>query len=176
MQTKSHRDLTGTVCTAVFSDDETRRFDVLWRWADGPLLTACLLNPAMLEAHEPDHTGRGIVARARRWGFDGARIVNLFTLRTKDPSVMLAHPDPVGPQPDADSFIIRAMRRAGQEGAPFIAGWGHDGCHLHRDEQVRALARQIGIPLMAFRLNANGSPAHPARLGYGLSLVPYLEA
>lgn len=176
MITKSHRDLAGTTCTAVFSDDLARRYDVVWRWRDGQLLTCCLLNPAMLEAHEPDHTGAAIVARARRWGYAGARIVNPFTIRTADPTVMLTHPDPVGPQPDADSFIIRAMRSAGRDGSPFLVGWGHHGQHLGRDEQICQLARMIAIPLLAFRLNADGSPSHPARLGHDLRPVPYRPA
>lgn len=161
-------------CEAVFSDDKTRRYDCVWRWAEGQLLTACLLNPAMLEVDQPDHTGRGIVDRARRLGFGGARIVNLFTIRTKDPPVMLAHPDPVGP--GADDWIIYAMRAAGRDGSPFVAGWGQDGIHLRRDEQVRKFAKLVGVPLWAFRLNGNGSPAHPARLAHGLPLVLYQSA
>jgi hypothetical protein len=174
MITRTHRDLGGTTCTAVFSDDETRRYDVVWRWADGPLLTACLLNPAMLEVDEPDHTGAGIVARARKWGYRGARIVNPFTIRTPDPAVMKAHPDPVGPM--ADEYIIRAMKAAAHDGGPFVVGWGHHGRHLGRDQQICQLARMIRVPLMAFRLNDDGSPSHPARLGHDLRPVLFQPA
>lgn len=169
-----HQDLAGTVCHATFSEDMTRRFDVLWRWKPGPILTACLLNPAMLEVDEPDHTGAAIVARARKWGYCGARIVNPFTIRTPDPEVMKRHPDPVGP--DADRFLIKAMKEAGNDGSPFIVGWGKDGSHLGRDAEVCKLAKMIGIPLMAFRLNQDGSPSHPARLGHGLIPIVWRAA
>lgn len=163
-----------TTCVAVFNDDRTRRFDVVWRWRHGPLFTACLLNPAMLTAATNDHTGLGIVERAKRRGFAGARIVNLFTLRTADPAIMRAHPDPVGAE--ANEYIIRAMKAAGQDGSPFVAGWGADGGHLGRNGEVCDLARMIGIPLHAFKVNKGGSPAHPARLGYELPLVKWREA
>jgi hypothetical protein len=166
MKTKTHKDLAGTTCVAVFSDDLAHRMDVVWRWKPGPIFTACLLNPAMLEVDQPDHTGAAIVARARRWGFAGARIVNPFTIRTADPEVMKAHPAPVHPR--ADEYLLRAMEGAADDGSPFVAGWGKDGCHLGRDAEVIELARVAGIPLMAFRINIDGSPSHPARLGYDL--------
>lgn len=174
MKIKTHHDLAGATCTAVFSDDDLRRYDVLWRWAPGRLLTCCLLNPAMLEVDEPDHTARVICGRARRMGLAGARIVNEFTIRTADPAIMKAYPDPAGPE--ADEFIVRAMKAAGRDGSPFIVGWGQHGRHLGRDEQVCRLAKLVGVDLMAFRINQDGSPAHPARLAYGPTPVLYREA
>lgn len=174
MKEVTHTDLAGTTCRVVFSDDKTHRYLAEWRWKPGPVLTACLLNPAMLEVDEPDHTGAGIVARARKWGFCGARIVNAFTLRTADPEVMKRHPDPIGPE--ADRFILEAMRQAFDDGSPFIVGWGKDGAHLGRDREIAALAERVGLPLMAFKLNNDGSPTHPARLGYDLRPVVWRPA
>lgn len=175
MKTERHVDLSGCTTVAVFDDDKTRRFDFLCRWKPGPIITACLLNPAMLEVDQPDHTGAAIIARARKWGYAGARIVNPFTIRTADPEVMKAHPDPIG-NPEADRFIVRAMKASGNDGSPFIVGWGKDGSHLGRDEEIATLAKMIRIPLMAFRVNHDGSPTHPARLAHDLPLIVWRPA
>lgn len=175
MKTETHRDLAGTTCTAVFDDEKLRRFDVVWRWKDGPLLTACLINPAMLEVDQPDHTGAAIVARARKWGFAGARIVNPFTIRTQNPNDIYRHADPVGGA-EADGFIVRALKACGSDGAPFIAGWSSYGAHLDRAAQIEKLAKLVGVSVMAFRLNADGTPSHPARLGHDLVPIVYRPA
>lgn len=164
MNILTHTDLGGQTCRVVFNEDLTRRYDVTWVWAKGPLLTFCLLNPSTLDHRMLDPTGKGVLARARRWGFGGARIVNPFTVRTELPKEMLKHPDPIGPL--ADDFLRGAMMDSFNDGSPFICGWGTNGKHIGRDIEVMALASNVGLKLMALAINDDGSPKHPLYIAH----------
>lgn len=164
MKIMTHTDLGGQTCRVVFSEDMTRRFDVTWVWAPGPILTFCLLNPSTLDHQTMDPTGMGVINRGRRWGFGGARIVNAFTIRTPRPNEMLRHHDPVGRH--ADKFLTMAMQDSFNDGSPFICGWGPKGKHRTRDLVIRAMAAQMGLPLMALAINQDGTPQHPLYIAH----------
>lgn len=75
----------------------------------------------------------------------------VFAFRTKDPEVMKAAPDPVGPENNAS--LMELARKAGI----VIAAWGNDGAFLGRSLVVRTM-----IPnLSCLNLNKTGEPAHP---------------
>ena len=78
-------------------------------------------------------------------------MANVFAFRTKDPEVMKAAPDPVGPENNAS--LMELARKAGI----VIAAWGNDGAFLGRSLVVRTM-----IPnLSCLNLNKTGEPAHP---------------
>lgn len=164
----------GMICNVVFSDDERHRLDVVWTWDEGPILCFCLLNPSTLDHRQNDPTGRGVVARARKWGFGGARIVNEFTLRTPTPSVMLKEGMPN--VPGADEYLRGAMIGQMQTGAPFIMGAGRHGSHRGRDREIHAMAEFLGCPLWCLVQNDDGTPKHPLYIAHEIKPKPWSPA
>ena len=60
------------------------------RWAEGPPLVVCMLNPSTADAEEDDPTIRRCVGFAKRDGFAALEVVNLFAFRATDPKAMWA--------------------------------------------------------------------------------------
>ena len=112
-----------------------------------PTMTFVLLNPSTADAVELDQTLRRCVNFAKRDGFGGMLIVNLYAFRSTSPKVMKAAADPVGPEND------RVL--AGVSGT-VVAGWGN---HAHPGRVAQAVA--LLPPLYALGVNKSGAPTHP---------------
>lgn len=112
-----------------------------------PIITFVLLNPSTADAVELDPTMRRCVGFAKREGYGGMKIVNLYAFRTKDPKEMLAAVDPVGPE--NDGVLARVA-------GTVVAGWGTNASPA-RVAHVLALLPQ----LHALGLTKNGHPRHP---------------
>ena len=82
-----------------------------------PTITFVLLNPSTADAVKLDPTLRRCVGFAKREGYGGMVILNLYAFRTKDPKVMMAAADPVGPDND------RVLADVAGTGT-VVAGWG----------------------------------------------------
>jgi len=111
------------------------------------------LNPSVADEQQLDPTLRRCVSFAKKWGYDGIEVANLFAFRATDPKVMLAEPDPVGP--DNDARIREAAWRAGI----IVAAWGVHGAHQGRDKIVRDLLRDRGVVCLG--KTKEGFPRHP---------------
>lgn len=165
--TLTRTDLTGMRCTAVFSPCEQYRYDLVWQWDDSkPLLTFWLLNPSTATHEELDNTVKGLIKRARHWGYGGVRVINLFGFRATDPADMKKQDDPVGP--DNDRVIAQALQDAFETGVPIICGWGAHGSHRDRDTECRLMAIDRDVRTMFLELNADGSPKHPLYIKHDL--------
>ena len=105
-----------------------------------------LLNPSTADAVKLDPTLRRCVGFAKREGYGGMVILNLYAFRTKDPKVMMAAADPVGP--DNDRVL------AGATGT-VVAGWGTNA------DPVRVI-RALALPpqLHALGVTKDGHPRH----------------
>lgn len=112
-----------------------------------PVITFVLLNPSTADAVELDPTLRRCVGFAKRDGFGGMTIVNLYAFRTKSPKVMLAANDPVGPEND---------RVLGEVTGMVVAGWGTNADPA-RVAQVLALLPRVH----ALGVTKDGHPRHP---------------
>lgn len=112
-----------------------------------PSITFVLLNPSTADAEQLDPTLRRCVSFAKREGYGGMVIVNLYAFRTKSPKLMKAAADPVGPEND------RVL--AGVTGT-VVAGWGTNA-DAARVAQVVALLP----PLRALGVTKMGHPQHP---------------
>jgi len=131
---------------------------MLWRiWSDSlPLLVVIMLNPSTADHESDDKTITGLITRARRWGYGGLLVVNLFALRSKEPDEMLAHAAPIGPEND------RAIKLAlTQNRHMVLCAWGTDGLHLNREVEVKCVISESGAKPYALKLCANGAPGHP---------------
>ena len=81
------------------------RYDLQRRWGEGPAVVFIGLNPSTADATVDDRTIGRMVGFATSWGRSAITVVNLFALRSKDPALLRAHSDPVGPDNDA---VLRA--------------------------------------------------------------------
>jgi hypothetical protein len=121
----------------------------------GGVVTFIGLNPSTADAVQDDATIRVCVAYARRWGFGGICMLNLFAFRARKPKDMLAAEDPVGPEND---YHIEYLAARSTE---VIAAWGAHGKHLAREAAVVSL---LGRQLKCLSSNKDGSPHHPLYL------------
>ncbi len=113
-----------------------------------------MLNPSTADATVDDPTIRRIVGFSQSWGWGGAKVYNLFALRSPTPSALKQHPDPVGPDNDGHLAAITP-------GLPIIAAWGQWGDHLNRARGVCTALAAAGHTLQCVGMNKGGSPKHP---------------
>lgn len=157
---------------AAFSPCRTWRYE-LWRtWNPlGRQLVMIMLNPSTADELTNDPTIERCERRARRHGFGGLRVFNIFAFRATDPDDMKGAADPVGPQNDEyiESAFKLAKMHAMLRQEPsylFCAGWGVHGSYLGRDHQVQGLAQEHGIQLHCLGTTKEGQPRHPLYVGY----------
>lgn len=85
-----------------------------------------MLNPSTADSFVNDATIRKCMAFTARWGYAGMTVVNAFGLRSRDPKLLMAHPDPVGPENDAHIRMVLRSHPSMDE-MPLtliIAAWG----------------------------------------------------
>jgi hypothetical protein len=132
-------------------------------WGDGPLLDWVLLNPSIADADLDDPSTRRCLRFARKWGYDGMRVTNLYALRSTDPDQLAVAPDPFGP---SNARYLRAAR-----GEVTIVGWGAHRMVAAYQHWSALLARKASFKCLGF--NADGSPKHPLYLSYMARLRPW---
>lgn len=129
-----------------------------------------MLNPSTADETEPDATITRCILRAKRLGYGGLEVVNIFALRSTDPEVLYGHADPVGPE--NDKHIVAVCDTALETGGQIILGWGKHGVIGRRGEAVRRMLDDRQINTYALVINKDGSPKHP--LYIALDLEPKL--
>lgn len=159
----------GDMNGALFSDDGLHRLR-LWRVWDPalPVLVWCLLNPSVAGAERSDLTLAKCIGFAKRNGYGGVILVNLYTLIATDPFVLRQRLNRAN-VPDADEHIRWACT------APLLSkvavGWGskpwaHQRA-MHVLNYIRILRRGQVLCLGTTR---DGYPKHPSRIWYGVPL------
>jgi hypothetical protein len=108
------------------------------------MITFVLLNPSTTDAVQLDPTLRRCVGFAKREGYGGMVILNLCAFRTKDPKVMMAATDPVGP--DNDRVLADVT-------GTVVAGWG-----TNADPARVARALALLPRLHALSVTKDGTP------------------
>ena len=148
-----HMDLSlDTLRSAGFSRCGRYRYWLRRIW--DPALTHCVfigLNPSTADATEDDPTLRRCISFARKWGYGSLLMVNLFSLRATDPSVLKLAADPVGPRTDL------WLRRATAETDTIVAAWGNGGLLMNRAMTVHQMLKNP----YCLGLTALGMPRHP---------------
>lgn len=144
--------------SAVISGDHRYRYRLTRYWEfSKPTLGFIMLNPSTADGEEDDATIIKCVKYARRWGYGGLMVCNLYALRSTDPRGLWRAADPVGPANDRYLTLMFAM--AASSGTAIIAGWGNNA----RPDRIQEV---LGLPLAtkhlyALEVNQNGSPKHP---------------
>lgn len=159
------------VKTAELSADGVYRYDLTRRWGSSGLLTFVMLNPSTADADVDDPTIRRCMGFARRDGFGGIRVVNLYALRTTRPVHLWEHADPVGPENDLT--ISDALDRAAFADMPVVCAWGANA-RPDRVAWFRELAAEDQpVDLVALRVTKAGAPGHPLYLPASAPLKPW---
>jgi hypothetical protein len=142
-------------CGATLSPCRTYRYS-LWRvWEpDKGMVAFCGLNPSTADETVDDPTIRRCIGFARDWGYGGLYMLNLFAFRTKNPKVMKAAADPVGPENDATLADYQ------KKGVLIVAAWGIDGVFKGRADYVLKNVLVHG-PLKCLGRTKDGQPKHP---------------
>lgn len=161
----------GMVKGAEISPCGTYRYR-LWRhWGDSyRRLTFVMLNPSTADAKDDDPTIRKCMGFARRLGYSGISIVNLFALRATDPRELTKAEDPVGPEND------ETLRTALATAHRFVVAWGASTkakkvFQPRRDwfvEECRPLIDDGRA--LCLGTTKSGEPRHPLMLSYDTSL------
>lgn len=147
-----------TVGTAVLSADETYRYVLTRRWAEGPKLLWMMLNPSTADAMTDDRTISQCIHFTRAHGFDGLTVVNLYALRATNPDELDGHPDPVGPDND---HWIKALAETHNTA---VMAWGAHRPNLHEPRVIKVLGVLWATQKWCFGKTKDGSPRHPCRL------------
>ena len=79
-------------------------------------------------------------------------MVNLYAVRSTDPTQLAKFRDPVGP--DNDEAIASMVGGA----ELVVVAWGNQG---HRSERAGEVLRLIGSPVHCLGRTATGAPRHP---------------
>lgn len=101
-----------------------------------------------------DATIRKCMGSARRWGYSGIRVFNLFACRATSPTDLSMAEDPIGPTNDK---VIQQICRQ-----DCIVAWGNHGVFRDRASEVLQILR--GRPY-CIGITTKGQPKHPARVG-----------
>jgi len=121
------------------------------------------LNPSTANEEVDDPTIRRCVNYAKKWGYGGFMMVNLFAYRTTLPSNLKKVKYPVGSE--NDKYIVTLSKKADIT----VAAWGNNGDFYSRDKEVLSLVPS----LMCLKINKSGQPAHPLYLKKGLKLTKF---
>ncbi len=143
------------------------RYELYRDWRDEPRLISpttwnqnalfIMLNPSTADHKEDDPTVAKCIRLARRWGFGGIEVRNIFAYRSTDPDKLTKVEDPIGP--DNDLRIIEAVTASTT--AVVVAAWGNGGIFLKRGSQVRETLYQLKRTVHCFGITDLGQPGHP---------------
>lgn len=153
---------------ARFSRCRTWRY-LLWRrWeTDAKMCAFVMLNPSSATESEIDPTVRRCIGFARRWGYGGLYVLNIFSLRATYPKEIYRHPDPVGPENDATIEEICPLADK------VICAWGNHGLLNGRGQAVKQKIARLGCTPLCFEITSKGEPKHPLYVGYAVSPFPF---
>lgn len=144
---------------AIISSDGRYRYKLgrYWTQRKAPLVWI-MLNPSTADAEKDDHTIRRCISFAKRWGFGGIEVYNLFALRSRHPTSIEMADDPVGPENDD---WLKAAARSGRK---IVAAWG--ACRTLRQSQraahvMKLLVRFRNAFPVSLGVTKTGDPRHP---------------
>jgi hypothetical protein len=153
--------------TALFSSCGRFRYRLGWRWGEGPTVAFVLLNPSSADAQVDDPTVRRCIDFARRLGFGGLEVVNLYAYVATDPGDLRRAGYLVGPE--NDRHIIEAVA----EREKVVLAWGVHAGRRERPGKVLRVLRDAGVVPYCLRVTGSGHPEHPLRLPKGCGLQPF---
>jgi hypothetical protein len=164
--------------TQVLSNDDVYEYRADRWWAEGPRLVFVGCNPSLITWQTDaglDPTSANCEAIARRDGYGGVTMLNLWALRSTDPRKLRDHLDPIGPG-WAESFD----EAVGDVG--FVVGaWGTApsgaGARVarHRIDEVVDHLVELRLEVRCVGQTAAGEPRHLSLRGVSRVALPTLQ-
>ena len=138
--------------SAVISKCEQYRYELRRVWDESaPLVLFIGLNPSTADGSTDDNTSRVCINYAKRWGYGGLLLGNLFAYRSKDQSALYTASDPIGPENDTWLRKLQAHAKL------VVCAWTNTGSYMGRDQAVLKFLRE---PHCLVKLKS-GRPGHP---------------
>jgi hypothetical protein len=153
---------------ASFSEDRTHRY-ALWRdWAPGARCLFIGLNPSVADHEKDDPTIRKCIGFAKRWGYNGIYMLNLFTQITTDPKQL--KPEPL----TAEAW--RSMAGDACSAGKVICCWGAFKEAENGLERIKHCLQFAGVrTVYCLGRTTSGAPRHPSRIAYATKLEVFAE-
>lgn len=153
---------------AVISPDGLYRYSLSRSWGSGETMAWIMLNPSTADGREDDPTIRRCMGFARREGYDGIEVINLYGLRATKPAHLLHHPDPEGP----DNLTMWHHVLDDHNVGMVVAAWG---AHAHNGGLPGSRAVQAFWPRgwYCLGLTKGGIPRHPLYVKGDTELIGY---
>jgi hypothetical protein len=153
---------------AKFSECRTWRYALwrMWDWqgyANNVMFIG--LNPSTADERKDDPTIRKCIGFAKRWGYGGIYMLNLFAYRATQPKDMvLTECCPVGPGNDEAFGYYRTHVGL------IVAAWGSLETRYRPrvswQTRIATVVRACGCPLYCLGMNQDGEPKHPLYVPY----------
>lgn len=141
--------------SANFSACRKYRYSLKRVWnRQSPFVLFIGLNPSTVDEINDDPTLTRCMDYAKRWGYGGVCVANLFAYRATKPTDMLRVKDPNGK--DNNKWLKKLSKAAGLT----VAAWGNHGKHLNRSQDVQEFLKDLHY----LQLNRSGEPSHPLYL------------
>ena len=151
--------------SAVISECGLYRYELRRTWdSEKDWVLFICLNPSTADHEAEDNTSRVCINYAKRWGYGGLVIANLFAYRSTDPSELYKVSDPVGK--DNDKYL----KRLSCDASDTVCAWSDDGGYLDRDLAVLPLLRSPKCLVML----KSGRPGHPLYKNKELKPIPLI--
>lgn len=138
---------------AIISDCGKCRYRLAREWGEGWRVVWLMLNPSTADASLDDPTIRRCIGFAKRWGFAGIDVFNLFALRATNPQELYTASDPIGPA--NDTYLAKIQERL------VIAAYGNHGVLYQRGQTVLDMLLAAGNKVGVLGLSKTGQPNHP---------------
>ena len=145
------------VYAATLSHDRLYRYRLSRTWGSGELMAWVMLNPSTADSEVDDPTIRRCMGFARREGYDGIEVINLYGLRATKPKHLLDHPDPEGPDNLENWTDVLHNHRIGM----VVAAWGAHAGMGHLPASHAANRWRYGVRWMCLGTTNDGYPRHP---------------
>lgn len=148
---------------AVIDETEQYRYQFTCRWGKGGrLVTFVMLNPSQGNQGQDDRTLQRCISYAKKWGYDGIKVVNLFAYISTDPKGLRGQVDAVGPE--NDKYVLDAVHQSEM----VIVAWGKKTFAHGRIEEVLELLSFVDLYAIKVT-NCGRYPKHPLYLRGDLS-------
>lgn len=144
----------------------------LWRiWDAGlPVMVFVMQNPSTADATDDDPTIRRCVGFAKRDGFGGISVRNVFALRATDEREILTHPDPFGPENESHLLAARSVSLM----TKLVVAWGNRlGKKKSRHSDAYKQAACACSVAYCLGVTKGGDPRHPLFVRADAPLVPW---